>query len=523
MRILTSDQMRAVDRRIIEELGLPGLVLMENAALGVVDGLVRLFPGAERISVLCGPGNNGGDGLAVARHVLARGTRARVFLAAPADRLGGDAAAELDLCRRLGIAVSQVVEESEVSAFLAVAARSDVVVDALFGTGLTRPLEGRFAGLVEGLNALTVPVLAVDLPSGLDASRDEPIGPAVEATATVTFAAPKVAHVFSPAARHSGVLLVSDLGVPSTFVDEAEGDVIYLLEEDEMAALLRVRAPDSHKGTYGHVLVVAGSRGKAGAAVLCCRGALRAGAGLVTAAVPDRLVEVVHGSSLETMTQAVGEAGGERLDASAWGALEAAAVGKSALAVGPGLGTASETCEVVRRFVVETAVPLVLDADGLNAFAPPHGGRPEALEERRAPTILTPHPGELARLLDCSTSDVQGRRREVAREAAGRTGAVVVLKGHQTLVADPEGAVSVSTTGNAGMATAGSGDVLTGILAGLLAQGYEAGEAARLGVFAHGLAGDQAARESSEESLTAGDILGALPPTFRRLHGDEPP
>jgi NAD(P)H-hydrate epimerase len=499
MRVLTAAQMRAVDRRIIEELGLPGLVLMENAALGVVEGL------------------------AVARHLLARGTKVQVFLAVPGDHLEGDAAMQLELCRRLGVPLQRAVEEAEIAAFLGTAGACDVVVDALFGTGLTRPLEGGLGRLVDGVNALAVPCLAVDLPSGLDASREEIIGPVIEAAATVTFAAPKIAHVFSPAADRAGTVLVTDLGVPSLFVDDVEGDVVSLLVAGELKSALEVRAADSHKGTYGHVLVVAGSRGKSGAAVLCCRGALRAGAGLVTAAVPDRLVETVDGACIEAMTQGVGPAGSPVLGGAAWEGLSDAVRGKSAVAVGPGLGVAEETCELVRRFVATTGVPLVLDADGLNAFSPEHGGRLEELRERRAPTILTPHPGELGRLLERPSAEVQTNRRDAVREAARRAGAVVVLKGHQTLVAGLNGELSVNPTGNPGMATAGSGDVLTGVLAGLLAQGYAEGVVASLGVFLHGLAGDLAVERSGEESLVADDVLDALPAAFRRLRGDEPP
>jgi len=520
MRILTADQMRAVDRRIIEELSLPGLVLMENAALGVVEALAELFPEAQRVAILCGPGNNGGDGLAVARHLLTRGVEIELFLAVEETALHGDAGSQLQFCRGLGMCLRSAVEEAEAAELLSVAATADVFVDALFGTGLTRPLEGRLARLVDGVNGLAVPCLAVDLPSGLDASRSDLIGPAVDATATVTFAAPKLAHVFAPAAELTGTVLVTDLGVPSTFVDEVEGERLFLLVAEELAAELRPRSANSHKGTYGHVLVVAGSRGKSGAASLTCRGALRAGAGLVTAAVPDRLVESVNGASTETMTEPLGPGGTERLDPGCWEDLSRSLDGKTVVAVGPGLGAERETCEVVRRLAAAVTVPVVIDADGLNAFAPEHGGRLEELADRQAPTILTPHPGELGRLLARSAAEVQSTRREAAATAARRAGAIVVLKGHQTLVATPEGAVFVNSTGNAGMATAGSGDVLTGVLAGLVAQGYEPRTAACLGVFLHGLAGDEAARRDGEECLVAGDVLESLPAAFRRLRDE---
>ncbi|HWN45175.1 MAG TPA: NAD(P)H-hydrate dehydratase [Thermoanaerobaculia bacterium] len=505
MRILSAEAMREVDRSAIEELGIPSLVLMENAAIGVVDAIGEIYEEAESAAIFCGPGNNGGDGLAIARHLAVRGYEVQVFLVAGRRAMRGDAEVQLGICRRQGLAIQEVADEDGVVEALEEAREADLIVDALFGTGLSKPLEGMFADLVQGLNDLPVPTVSVDLPSGLNGSKSEPLGPHIEADLTVTFAAPKIAHVFPPASESVGELVVTDLGIPPELVEEAEeeGGALHLLVEEELSGLLPERAPGTHKGDYGHVLLVAGSPGKAGAAILAARAAVRSGAGLVTAAVPESILDVVDLGSIESMTLPL-----RSLDQ----VLEAAE-GKSVLAMGPGLGQESETAQAIRRIALEVQLPLVLDADGINAFA----GRAAELAGRSAETVLTPHPGELGRLLGISTAEVQGDRLAAARRAAVEAEAVVVLKGHRTLVATPGGEVHVNTTGNPGMASGGTGDVLTGLIAGLLAQGLGALDAARLGVYLHGLAGDLAAARTGEAALTAGDLLTYLPAAFMEM------
>lgn len=513
MRVLTAEEMRAVDQRAIDEIGIPGLVLMENAAIGVAEALGRSFPRAETVVILCGPGNNGGDGLALARHLEARGYRFAVYLITGTSGVGGDAAAQLGMLERSGIDVVALGPDDELDGALCACQRADLVVDALFGTGLSRPLGGHFARLVQGLGELGVPLLAVDVPSGIDGSVPEPPGEHLTAQVTVTFAAPKVAHVLPPARDAMGEVVVCDLGIPSWLVQEAPGS-LHLLTESELAAGLPERPADGHKGTFGHALVVAGARGTAGAAILCARAAVRSGAGLVTVAVPDAIADLVDGGSLESMTLPLSSGVDGGLAAAASEVIEAAAVGKQALALGPGLGTSPEVAELIRG-LARLEIPLVLDADGLNAFA----GRPGELRKRSAATVLTPHPGELGRLLGLSSGEVQADRLAAARRVAEETGAVVVLKGRGTLVAEPDGEVAVNPTGNPGMATGGSGDVLTGLLAALLAQGYEAAAAAQLAVYVHGLAGDLAAETLGFEGLAAGDLISAIPRAFSRLRG----
>ena len=515
MRVLTAAEMRSFDRAAIEELGVPGLVLMENAAIGVADAIGERYPDAVRVGVFCGPGNNGGDGFALARHLLTRGYQVAAFAVgdAPVD---GDAATQRAVCARLDIAVTQVSDAEQLAAALAVARGFDLAVDALFGTGLSRPLAGLFAEAVEGINALAMPRVAVDLPSGLDASVGAVRGPTVRAHLTVTFAAPKVAHVLPPASDWVGDLAVTDLGVPLE-LPAGDSPSIVLLELEDAAALLLPRAENAHKGSFGHALILAGGPGKPGAAVLCARAAVRTGAGLVTVATPADVLPQVAAASIESMTVPL-PSGPGGLEDDAVTAVLAAAQGKDAVAVGPGLGTAAGTAAAVRALLDRCDLPVVLDADGINAFA----GRPGELRSRRAPTVITPHPGEAARLLGVPIAEIEGDRLAAARRLAAETGCTVVLKGHPTLIATASGDVSISTTGSVILATGGTGDVLTGMIAGLLAQGYEPLAAAQLGVTLHGLAGDVWRNSHGERGFAAGDLIGTLPAAFAALAGGDP-
>ncbi len=516
MKVLTAEAMRALDRRAIREIGIPGLVLMENAALGVVEAIFERYSEASSAAIFCGPGNNGGDGLAIARRLDARGYQVVIFLVLGGRELAGDAAAQLSICRQLGLSIEDLAADSDPAEALARAKGYDLAVDALFGTGLDRPLEGFPARLVEALADLGRPVVAVDVPSGLSGSRADLLGPHVQADLTVTFAAPKIPHVLSPAAEACGALAIAELGFPPWLIDEADGD-LFLMTPEDLAPLLPRRAADAHKGSAGHALLVAGSPGKSGAAILAGKAAVRGGAGLVTLAVPEPILPTVDLGSLESMTLALPAGPEGELGPGAADAALAASRGKNALALGPGLGTSAAAQAEIRRIVLETEIPFVLDADGLNAF----GGAAADLAARRSPAILTPHPGELGRLLGLSSAEVQADRLAAARRAAVETGAVVVLKGHRTLIASEAG-VWINPTGNPGMATGGAGDVLTGLLASLLAQGLEPLDAARLGVYLHGLAGDLAVdrdglQDPALAKLAASDLIGHLAVAVRRL------
>lgn len=512
LRVLTAEAMAAADRYAIEEIGIPGLVLMENAALGVVDALCARYPEARSVVVLCGPGNNGGDGLAIARQLATRGFRAVVVLWRGSGEPRGDAATQLAICRALELPIVEAKRRSDFERIHRECRHADVVVDALFGTGLSRPLSGLTAALVECVSGAGRPIVAVDLPSGLSGSRADLPGPHFRADLTVTFAALKVAHALPPAADAMGEVAIADLGVPAMLLDRVGGE-LFVVEPDDVRSLLPPRHSDTHKGTFGHVLLVAGGPGRAGAAILGARAAVRAGAGLVTVAPPLAQRETVDLGSIESMTLGLpmGEEG--ELGAAAVEVVLAAAIGKDVLALGPGLGSLGETQAVVRGIVSRCALPAVLDADALNAFA----GRLGELARRGAPTLLTPHPGELGRLLGVSTREVTADRLGTARRAAERSGAVVLLKGHRTLIACPGGYTYVNPTGNPAMATGGSGDVLTGIIAALVAQGLEVGEAAWAGAFLHGRAGDLAAGQAPGRCLAATDLVDWLAAAYAGL------
>ena len=509
MRVVTADEARAIDQAAAAELSIPSVVLMENAALAAAD-LVRCRFGTLRsVAICCGPGNNGGDGLALARHLHARGHRVTAFLLCGEEKLRGDAGLQLRIARATRVDVREA-EKMELTTLLATITEHELVVDALLGTGLSRPLEGRFEAIVVALNELPRPILALDLPSGLDASSSEVAGEHIEAAVTLSFLAPKVAHVLPPASAASGELWLASLSVPPSAILD-EDAVLHLMRPGELS--IPQRAAASHKGTFGHALVVAGSKGKSGAAVLAAKAAFRCGSGLVTVAVPEEITAEVEAACIEAMSWPLRPSGKGAAEAVA-----RAAEGKHVMALGPGLGDDEETLEWIRAVALDTRLPLVLDADGVNAFA----GRPETLRERSAATVLTPHPGEIGRLLETAVPRSSQDRQAAVREAARRSGAVVILKGHRSLITDPEGRIFINSSGNAGMATAGSGDVLTGAVASFMGQGCSAMDGARLATFLHGLAGDLAARSWGEQSLMAGDLLTFLPLAIRALQRTSP-
>jgi len=383
-------------------------------------------------------------------------------------------------------------------------AAAAAVVDALFGTGLNAPVAGVAGAAIEAINACGEPVLAVDIASGLSADSGRPLGAAVRATVTATFGHPKVGQLLYPGVEHTGLLAVVDIGIPAEAL-AAVAPRVTLLENHEVGALLPPRRRDAHKGDFGHVLVVAGSRGKTGAALLAAGGAARAGAGLTTLAVPATLQPVLEAQVREAMTAALP-------DTSDGAALDALLAGRAAVVCGPGLGQAAETRALVAHVIRRSSAPLVLDADGLNAVA-----GTGLLRARAGPTVVTPHPGEMARLLGADTARVQADRLGAARAFACAERVVVVLKGARTIVAAPDGAGAICPAGNPGMASGGTGDVLAGVIGGLMAQGLAPYAAASLGVFAHGASGDAVAARQGEVGLLAGDLLAELPATLARL------
>jgi len=525
MKILTAAEMRDVDRLTTERHGVPSPTLMENAGRSVAEFIGARFSRiAQRgVVVLCGKGNNGGDGFVVARHLLKMGARPSVYLFSDSREVKGDAGVNLRRWKKVSHEMRIIRAPRDWQSAQAVVASADIVVDALLGTGARGPVEGLLLAAIEHLNQRRPEqgVVAVDIPSGLHANTGEAQGAAVRADFTVTFTAPKHGLFLGAGPRHVGELVVRQIGSPPEIIESVGKGRLRWSEAREFAPFARRRDPAGHKGDYGHALIVAGSVGKSGAAVLAGLGALRAGAGLVTVATPEPVYPIVAGHSPELMTEplAATRAGTVSANCIEGGFFGKLVAGKDALAMGPGLTTNSETQEFVRSAVrMQSQLPVILDADGLNAFE----GRAGDLRGPAPTVAVTPHPGEMARVLGCSTKDVQARRIETARKAAADWNAHVVLKGHQSVIAAPDGSAWVNSTGNPGMATAGTGDVLTGMIAGLTAQYGPANWPLVLafGVYLHGLAGDIAAAEVGEAPLMATDLIRAIPAAYRQFRSE---
>jgi ADP-dependent NAD(P)H-hydrate dehydratase / NAD(P)H-hydrate epimerase len=516
MYLVTAEEMRELDRATIERFGTPGHVLMERAGKGATQVLLERFPQlrrkGRRVVVVAGKGNNGGDGLVMARLLKKRGLRTEVVLLGRAADVKGDAERNLRAYRRLRGALHEVTSAAEVDALATRLRGADAVIDAIFGTGLNSEVRGVQGAAIECINDCGAPVFAVDIPSGLDADTGRPLGCAVRANATATFAFAKVGQMLHPGVELCGHLEVIDIGIAAEAIT-AQTPRTELLTQAMAAGLAPQRAADTHKGHCGHLLVVAGSFGKTGAAQLVSRGALRAGAGLVTLVGPASLYPIYAAGVLEAMTAALPDVDGQLRFAAE--RLQELVEGKSAVAIGPGIGTHGDARRTVQWLLQNAGAPLVIDADALTCIA----SDPSELRRARNPAILTPHPGEMARLLGSTAAEVQADRVETARRFAGEHGCTLVLKGARTVVAAPDGRAWINPTGNPGMASGGMGDALTGIVGGLLAQGLEPAEAARLGVYLHGLAADQAAAEG-QIGLTASDVIAALRWSLHSLRED---
>ncbi len=518
MKVLTAEQMQAVDRRTIDKVGIPGVVLMENAGRGVAEEIVSRYSshGQQRAVVMAGKGNNGGDGYVIARHLLDNDWDVLTLVFASEGDISGDAAVNLKALVNCGAQILYIRTESELYEAVDEAEEFTVIVDALFGTGLTKPLQGLFLDAIGWINCQVCPVVAVDIPSGIDGSTGRIMGAVVNADLTVSFAFAKIGQTTYPGARHVGELVVKDIGIPSQIVYETDAEC-FLVDDAAARALLPLRSMDGHKGTFGHLLVLAGSTGKCGAAVMTAEAGLRGGAGLVTLACPKNAQPVIASRLTEVMTVPLDEVNGE-IAMLALEDVQALTAGKQALAIGPGLGLGDEVSSLVRRMVQDTDLPVVVDADGLNALV----GHLTVLDRQvDHEVVLTPHPGEMSRLTGLSIAEIQADRYSVAREFAVQHGVVLVLKGARTLVTAPDGIVYVNTTGHAGMASGGMGDVLTGLIGSLLAQGLPAKHAATLGVFLHGLAADRLLGTFGDAGLLATDVLYELPAARLALAEEE--
>ena len=518
MRILNAAQMREADRFTIEDIGIASLVLMENAGRQVVAAIETAHEArlSGRVAVLCGRGNNGGDGFVVARTLIQRGVDAAVFVIGSVAEIRGDARANLDILGRLNVTVVEIGDEQTWELHFSEISQCTLIVDAIVGTGLKAPLGGMMETVVADVNASGIPIVAVDLPSGLSADTPHLIGDCIDASMTVTLAAPKLPLVLPPAEAHAGDVVIADIGIPSEVLDGLGGPHIELLTPEQLRPLVEPRTADSHKGDFGRVTIVADSRGKTGAAYLAGIGALRSGAGLVTIATPASCLPIVASMGPEFMTEALPEA---KDGAVAAGAIEKVLeLRHDVIACGPGLGRGPGVADFVRALVERADIPLVLDADAITVFAD-DPSRLVGREERDV--IITPHPGEMARLIGSTIDEVQSNRIDVASEFASTHHVYVVLKGHRTIIATPEGHIFINPTGNAGLATGGTGDVLTGMIAAWLAQLLDAEAACRLAVFLHGAAGDLAEAREGQVAMTATDVLLHLGEALNQLTGRE--
>jgi NAD(P)H-hydrate epimerase len=518
MLALSAKEMAGLDEQTIREVGIPGIVLMENAAQGAAAFFLRVVPDLiERpITVVAGSGNNAGDGFALARIYHSKGAQVSVACLRSPQKLSGDALTNFRIIERIGLPISVWNETEDFDTQWEKVRDSGAVIDAILGTGLKSEVTGLYRDIIEKLNGLNIPILAVDIPSGLDATTGLPLGAAVKATATATFGFLKIGHLIERGPDLVGQVEVIDIGIPPSLAESA-GIQRYWLTERVVSSWIEPRHPATHKGQAGHVCVLAGSLGKTGAAALLCIGAARAGAGLVTLFIPESLNAILEVKLTEAMTLPIAETDQKTPSSAALHQILHFMQGKQALAVGPGISTNEDTASLVKELVPSVRCPIVLDADAITAVSED----PAILRKAQVPLVLTPHPGEMARICQCTVSDVQRNRIESASKFSRDYGVVLVLKGHRTIIAAPDGKLAINSTGNPAMASGGMGDTLTGIIAGLLAQGFDAFRAASLGVYVHGAACDRIFDRVSSRGLLASDMLDEVPEVLGLLERHE--
>ncbi len=522
MHIVTASEMQQMDQETIESFGIPGRVLMENAARGVIDVLIKTFPANkyfgrnQSIGIVAGRGNNGGDGFAIARYLSCMGRSVSVYLFSERPAVKGDAAANMELLDALNVPIFEITDTASLAQHHAAMCHHKIWVDALLGTGLNAEVKGLFRAVIEFLNSLNRPIIAVDIPSGLNADTGMICGACIRAHTTVTFGFPKIGHMLFPGAEFTGHLETIDIGIPPHIVQGIRPRHHILTSETIIRAFPQ-RALTSHKGTSGHVLVVGGSTGKSGAPVMSGLGALRSGAGLVTLAIPKSLNAIIQSQIPEIMTAPMDGRKEGIWDDSLCNGIREQLQGKKCLAIGPGMGDSIETQKLVLEILSCVSIPVVLDADGLNCIC----SQLEVLKVLKAPAILTPHPGEMSRLTGMSISDIQANRIGIARQFSQAHHVHLILKGARTVIAHPDGTVYINLAANPGMATGGMGDVLTGVIAGLLAQGLEPEAASNVGVYLHGKAADALCDSKGPIGFMASEVAGALPGVIGRLKTED--
>jgi ADP-dependent NAD(P)H-hydrate dehydratase / NAD(P)H-hydrate epimerase len=514
--VVTAKQMLAIDQKAIDGFGIPGITLMENSGVGIVRELQERFPDLSRkkIFIFCGKGNNGGDGFVIARHLFNLGSEVRILLAAKLSDLKGDAETNANSARNIGVQVDEINSDN-LNRYDHKLRHCDIIIDALFGTGLNKPATGFIEKVIDKINqseSVGKFVVSVDINSGMDSDSGQLMGPHVKANLTLALAHWKQSHFLHPAAGVMGKTRLIDIGVPVKACED-QNIQVHQSEYEDIKSYFQKRDPNSHKGNYGHVLVLAGSKGKGGAAGLTSLAVLRAGAGLCTLALPNSIQKAFEVYPMEVMTVPLPETASGTLSLKAKESILDLLEGKSVVAIGPGISTDAETVALIGELLPFIKCPLVLDADALNAISHHNNW----LKELPPETVLTPHPKEMSRLTGVSTKEIQKNRISTASKFSSEHSLTLVLKGSPSLVGLDDGSVVINPTGNAGLATGGSGDVLTGIIAGLLAQGLSASQASIAGAYIHGQSGDHFAESESQTTLIAGDLLRCLPETLKRI------
>lgn len=516
MKVVSVEEMRSIDREAIKNLGIPGVVLMDNAAQGVIASIDDYydFEDIHKATVVCGKGNNGGDGFVVTRYLLDRDIATDVFIVGKTSDIKGDAKINFDVVKGLGIKPKTIRDRKGLKPIRKSLSTSDIIVDAIFGTGFSGQIRGIAAEVVKEINDSNAGVVAVDAPSGIDCNKGAVMGRVVKAQITATMGLPKIGQFLYPARHYIGELYVVDIGFPEQVVHKIDppGTVV----DDQIATrFIPWRAPNLHKGAFGKVLMVAGSTGMTGAAVMAATSALRAGCGLVYLAIPEHLNHILESKCTETITIPVPQTENGSISMDAYHTIMDRAFGVDVMAVGPGMSQHPETQDLIRKLIEKTNIPVVIDADGINAIE----GNTDLLKKRKQPTIVTPHPGEMSRLIDISAGDIVSNKINICCKYAKKWGIILVLKGAPTVIAKQDGTFWVNPYLNSGLATGGSGDVLTGLVTGFLAQKTTPAGAAVGGVFIHSQAGEIVREHMGEYSMIASDLIDAIPQAITEIIG----
>jgi ADP-dependent NAD(P)H-hydrate dehydratase / NAD(P)H-hydrate epimerase len=514
MNVVTPKQMNEIDKMAITQMEIPGIVLMENAALRVVEEIIRDFKPIKNkyIIAFAGKGNNGGDAFAVARHLYNMGAKLKIYIAAEEKSITGDAEVNLKIIENMGLDIVEILEFSKMDLIAQELAKADLIIDGIFGTGLKGEVTGVANSIINTVNASGKPILSIDIPSGVCGVTGKILGTCIKAYKTVTFALPKLGLILQPGSEFAGGLVIADIGIPAKVIDNMDS-CIRMTETCEVTKLIPKRIADSNKGDYGRVFIISGSVGMTGAGILSGSAALRTGAGLVYLGVPSLLSSIYDAALFEAVTLPLEDEGRGVLSKKCIGQINDKLGRMSVVAIGPGMSAAEDIHEILEAVIYNSKVPVVMDADALNVLARDIS----LLGKLKADAVLTPHPGEMSRLTGMSIEDIQNNRINVAREFAQKWKVNVVLKGSRTIMAFADGDIFINSTGNPGMATAGAGDVLTGIIAGLIGQGLAVKDAVVAGVYIHGATGDRVAAKKGEHGLVAGDIVEELPYVVKQL------